>query len=53
MQEIVTRIQQNMIEWTCGEIEIEVLIFTKEHGLLAKTSRASDFIMPEFLQERL
>ncbi len=53
MKEIATRIQKNMIEWTCGEIEIEVLIFTKEHGLLAGTSRASDFIMPEFLQERL
>ena len=34
MTEIARRIQKNMLEWTEKCIEIEVIVFTKEQGLL-------------------
>ncbi|MBQ4378502.1 MAG: cobalamin biosynthesis protein CbiD [Treponema sp.] len=36
MAEAAKRIKFQMTEWTNHKIEIEVIIFTKEHGLLAK-----------------
>ena len=40
MAEITRRIQKNMVEWTSGNLEIEVIIFTKEKGLLGETKNA-------------
>lgn len=42
--EIVGRIQKNVVEWSGGAIQTEVVIFTKETGLLAETGCARDFI---------
>lgn len=36
MAEIARRIQKNMVEWTGGKLEIKVIVFTKEHGLLGE-----------------
>jgi len=35
MREVAKRIQKQMTDWTNGKIEIEVIIFTKESGLLS------------------
>ncbi|WP_407428763.1 cobalt-precorrin-5B (C(1))-methyltransferase CbiD [Treponema sp.] len=37
MQAIADKIQKQMIEWSENQLEVEVILFTKEHGLLAKT----------------
>ncbi|MBR4322621.1 cobalt-precorrin-5B (C(1))-methyltransferase CbiD [Treponema sp.] len=44
MAELARRIQKNMLEWAGGEIETEVLVFTKEMGLLGQTQAAGKFI---------
>lgn len=44
MAELARRIQKNMLEWAGGEIETEVLVFTKETGLLGQTQAAGKFI---------
>ena len=44
MKEISRRIQVQMTEWAGNEIETEVVIFTKEHGLLGYTEKAKEFI---------
>ncbi len=49
MAELARRIQKNMLEWAGGEVGIEVVIFTKEQGLLGETSGVRDFIRSEFL----
>ena len=43
MAEITRRIQKNMIEWTDGDLEIEVIVFTKEQGLLGESQGARNF----------
>lgn len=43
MAEITRRIQKNMIEWTEGNLEIEVIVFTKEQGLLGESQGARNF----------
>ncbi|MBB5227167.1 cobalt-precorrin-5B (C(1))-methyltransferase CbiD [Treponema ruminis] len=43
MAEITRRIQKNMIEWTEGGLEIEVIVFTKEQGLLGESQGARNF----------
>lgn len=43
MAEITRRIQKNMLEWTDNRLEIEVIIFTKEQGLLGETQGARNF----------
>jgi cobalt-precorrin-5B (C1)-methyltransferase len=45
MSEIARQIQKNMQDWTENKIEVEVIIFTKESGLLAKTDRTEDFLI--------
>lgn len=40
MAEVARRIQKNMTDWSGGEIEIEVVIFTNDKGLLAETAGA-------------
>lgn len=44
MAEVARRIQKNMLEWAGGEVETEVLVFTKETGLLGQTQAAGKFI---------
>ena len=44
MKEAVRRIQKQIYEWTDGKIEVEVIIFTKESGLLGKSEGVSEFI---------
>lgn len=44
MQEIAGRIQNNMLEWTGRNLEIEVIVFTKEQGLLGESQAARKFI---------
>jgi cobalt-precorrin-5B (C1)-methyltransferase len=41
MQEIAKRIKKNMEAWSDGKLKVEVIVFTKEHGLLAQTGRPS------------
>lgn len=53
MAELARRIQKNMLEWAGGEVGIEVVIFTKEHGLLGETSGVRDFIRSEFYRSGL
>ena len=48
MAEIVRRIQNRMISWLAGKVQIEVVIFTKEKGLLAETKQAKDFFKDGF-----
>lgn len=44
MMEMASQIQSQMREWTSGDVEIEVVIFTKEHGLLAETAGVRDLL---------
>ncbi|MBR4598994.1 MAG: cobalt-precorrin-5B (C(1))-methyltransferase, partial [Treponema sp.] len=53
MVELARRIQKNMLEWAGGEVGIEVVIFTKEQGLLGETSGVRDFIRSEFYRSGL
>ena len=53
MAELARRIQKNMLEWAGGEVGIEVVIFTKEHGLLGETSGVRDFIRSGFYRSGL
>ncbi len=53
MAELARRIQKNMLEWAGGEVGVEVVIFTKEHGLLGETSGVRDFIRSGFYRSGL
>ena len=48
MKEVARRIQKNMTDWAGGAIEIEVVIFTNEQGLLAETGGARSSAMNFF-----
>jgi cobalt-precorrin-5B (C1)-methyltransferase len=48
MQEMAGRIQACMAAWAESKIEIEVVVFTIEHGLLAETSGARNFVNEMF-----
>jgi len=44
MKKMARRIQACMTDWAESKIEIEVVVFTIEHGLLAETSGVRNFI---------
>ncbi|WP_294428930.1 cobalt-precorrin-5B (C(1))-methyltransferase CbiD [uncultured Treponema sp.] len=44
MREVVRRIRNQIYDWTDRKIDVEVIIFTKESGLLGKSEGVSDFI---------
>ena len=44
MGEIALKIKGQMEEWSLGCIQVEVIVFTKEMGLLAMTGQARDFM---------
>lgn len=44
MAEITSRIQEKMTNWTGRNLEIEVIVFTKEQGLLGESLAARKFI---------
>ena len=44
MREIAERVRRQMSEWSLGEVETEVVIFTNEHGVLAQTPGVRNFI---------
>ena len=48
MKEVARQIQKNMTDWAGGAIEIEVVIFTNEQGLLAETGGARSSAMNFF-----
>lgn len=44
MQESARLIQAQMTEWAEGKLQVEVVLFTKEKGLLARTSSLESFL---------
>ena len=44
MNEITRRIQEQMIAWSGGVLEVEVVVFTKESGILGMSQAAGEFV---------